>query len=75
MTSFLFKVRKQKNLREIKYHSNVEIMHGNSLSTLFGQKFREIDCFTKEVTKELISRNIFVMRKKKRKISWKQFAM
>ena len=69
MTSFLFKVRKQKNLREIKYHSNVEIMHGNSLSTLFGQKFREIDCFTKEVTKELISRNIFVMRKKKRKIS------
>ena len=30
--------------------------------TLFRQKFRESNVFTKEVTKELISRNIFSLR-------------
>ena len=35
--------------------------HRNSL-THFWQKFREVNSFTKEVTKELISRNIFLVR-------------
>ena len=35
---------------------------GNSRNLLFWQKFRESNAFSKEVTKALISRNIFSMR-------------
>ena len=36
--------------------------HGNLLITLFWQKFRENNVFTEEATKELVSRNIFLVR-------------
>ena len=36
--------------------------YGNSLLHSFWQKFRESNVFTKEVTKQLISRNIFCVR-------------